>query len=105
MFDLPQTQTDSSLEGNSLENPIHLPGVKADDFRCFLRILYPLCVFDDLIHVFAAFTYIILVFSIDPRPIRKFDEWAGVLSLANMWVFPEVWVFPFLQKFSVLRFM
>ena len=43
MFALPQTPTDN-IEGSSLENPIHLPGVKADHFRSFLRILYPLCV-------------------------------------------------------------
>ena len=47
MFSLPQTQTDGSIEGNSLENPIHLPGVKVEHFRSFLRILYPLCVFHD----------------------------------------------------------
>ena len=54
MFALPQAQTDDNIqvEGLSLENPIHLPGVKVDHFRSFLRILYPLCVFDDsLIHV------------------------------------------------------
>ena len=43
MFALPQTQMDS-IEGSSLENPIHLPGIKVDHFRSFLRILYPLCV-------------------------------------------------------------
>jgi hypothetical protein len=42
----PQTTdtSTSSIEGNSLENPIRLPGVKVDHFRSFLRILYPLCV-------------------------------------------------------------
>jgi len=69
MFALPQAQTDSNIEGNSLENPIHLPGVKVDHFRPFLRILYPF---------------------VDPTPIVKFDEWAGVLNLANMWVFQEI---------------
>ena len=47
MFAPPQTLTDDdSIEGNtgSLENPIHLPGIKVDHFRSFLRILYPLCV-------------------------------------------------------------
>ena len=43
MFTLPQTQT-NGIEGSSLENPIHLPGIKEDHFRSFLRILYPLCV-------------------------------------------------------------
>ena len=43
MFTLPQTQTDG-IEGSSLENPIHLPGIKVDHFRPFLRVLYPLCV-------------------------------------------------------------
>jgi hypothetical protein len=42
MFALPQAQTDSSsIEGSSLENPIHLLGIKVDHFRSFLRILYP----------------------------------------------------------------
>jgi hypothetical protein len=41
MFALPQTETDN-IEGSSLENPIYLPGIKADHFRSFLRILYPL---------------------------------------------------------------
>ena len=43
MFALPQTQSDN-IEGSSLENPIHLLGIKVDHFRSFLRILYPLCV-------------------------------------------------------------
>ena len=43
MFALPQTQTDS-IEGSSLDNPIHLQGIKVDHFRSFLRVLYPLCV-------------------------------------------------------------
>jgi hypothetical protein len=45
MFALPQTPTDDdSIEGSSLENPIHLSGIKVEHFRSFLRILYPLCV-------------------------------------------------------------
>jgi hypothetical protein len=47
MFALPQTPADIdciSLEGSNLENPIHLMGIKANHFRSFLRILYPLCV-------------------------------------------------------------
>ena len=43
MFALPQTETDN-FEGSSLENPIYLSGIKAEHFRSFLRILYPLCV-------------------------------------------------------------
>jgi hypothetical protein len=44
-FALPQTPTDS-IEGSGPvnDNPIHLPGIKADHFRAFLRTLYPLCV-------------------------------------------------------------
>ena len=47
MFALPQAPTDigsSLVEGNSFEKPIHLPGIKADHFRVFLRTLYPLYV-------------------------------------------------------------
>ena len=50
MFTLPQAQTDS-IEGSSLENPIHLPGIKVDHFRSFLRILYPLYVLKILLSI------------------------------------------------------
>ena len=46
MFALPQTET--SIEGSSLENPFYLPGIKVEHFRSFLRILYPLCVLTTL---------------------------------------------------------
>jgi len=68
MFALPQTQT-VSIEGSSLENPIHLPGIKVDHFRPFLRILYPF---------------------IGQKPVVEFDEWVGVLNLATMWFFQEI---------------
>ncbi|KAF8800853.1 hypothetical protein BYT27DRAFT_7216720 [Phlegmacium glaucopus] len=72
MFALPNAAMgvdDVSLEGSSLENPIHLPGIKADHFRTFLRILYPF---------------------IDQTPIVEFDEWVGVLNLATMWSFQRI---------------
>jgi len=72
LFALPHTPTDSdgiSLEGSNLENPIHLPGIKANHFRSFLRILYPF---------------------IDQTPVVEFDEWVGVLNLATMWFFQEI---------------
>jgi len=68
MFSLPHTQTDS-IEGSSLENPIHLQGIRVDHFRSFLRILYPF---------------------IGQKPVVEFDEWVGVLHLATMWIFQEV---------------
>jgi len=71
MFTLPQAQTDtgSSIEGSSLENPIHLPGIKVDHFRSFLRVLYPF---------------------IGQKPVVEYDEWVGVLNLATMWLFQEI---------------
>jgi len=68
MFALPQTQT-QSVEGSSLDNPIHLLGIKVDHFRSFLRILYPF---------------------IDRTPVVKFDEWVRVLSLSTLWLFQEI---------------
>jgi len=68
MFTLPQAQTDN-IEGSSLENPIHLQGIKVDHFRSFLRILYPF---------------------IGQKPVVEFDEWVGVLNLATMWLFQEI---------------
>jgi hypothetical protein len=43
MFALPQAPMDN-IEGDSLENPIYLHGIKVDHFRSFLRIVYPLYV-------------------------------------------------------------
>ena len=86
MFGLPQAQTDS-IEGSCFENPIHLPGVKVDHFRSFLRILYPLCV---LMILSAKYSRMIKSFSMGQKPVVKFDEWVGVLNLATMWVFQEV---------------
>ena len=42
-----------------------------------------------------------ITFSIDQTPIVKFDDWAGVLNLANMWLFQDVRSI-LLQKISVL---
>ena len=45
IFALRDTLTDSIEESShGLENPIQLPGIKADHFRSFLHMLYPLCV-------------------------------------------------------------
>ena len=88
MFTLPQTQTDS-IEGSSVENPIHLQGIKADDFRSFLRVLYPLCVLM-ILSVKHSRVYDKVLFSIDQKPVVRFDEWMGVLNLATMWLFQKV---------------
>ncbi|KDR75485.1 hypothetical protein GALMADRAFT_483801 [Galerina marginata CBS 339.88] len=70
MFSLPSRETRSSLlEGNSLENPIYLPGIQKDHFRVFLRALFP-------------FTSI--------SPIVSYEDWVGVLHLATMWEFNEI---------------
>jgi len=59
------------IEGNSLENPIHLPGIKAVHFRSFLRIfnfkLYPLSDFNDTTQL-SIYVFMIKLkyFSIDP---------------------------------------
>jgi len=70
MFALPMSDTDHSLlEGNSLENPIVLQGVKADQFRVFLSVLYPF---------------------ISQATVSSYDDWVAVLHLATMWEFKEI---------------
>jgi hypothetical protein len=96
MFTLPQAETDN-IEGSSLENPIHLPGVSVDNFRSFLRILYPLCVLMISSAKYRRVINMIKFFSIDQTSVDEFGEyqWIGVLNLATMWVFEEVRSFKF----------
>jgi hypothetical protein len=98
MFSLPQTQTDS-IEGNSLENPIHLQGIRVDHFRSFLRNVHLISVvrFVDTPSE-SVCVLMIKYFSIGQKPVVEFDEWVGVLHLATMWVFQEVGSL-FLQNF------
>ena len=99
MFSLPQAQSDR-IEGSSLENPIHLRGIKVDHFRSFLRVLYyPLCVL--MIFSIKYLRVYDKIFSIGQKPVVEFDEWVGVLNLATMWLFQEVRSFR-LQIYPVL---
>ena len=103
MFALPQTQTDS-IEGSSLDNPIHFQGIKVDHFRSFLRVLYPLCVLMILLVKYSSVYDKIL----QRRPETGGRIWwvgwsAEFMNLATMWLFQEVRSLP-LQKISVLRF-
>ena len=41
-------------------------------------------------------------FSTGQKPVVKFDEWAGVLNLATMWVFQEVRPFALADVFCAL---
>jgi len=67
MFALPSgSGNENRLEGTSLEFPIFLDGVRDDQFRAFLRVLYP----------FAG-----------GSPVTTFEDWEGVLHLATMWEF------------------
>ncbi|KAF4620304.1 hypothetical protein D9613_001084 [Agrocybe pediades] len=73
MFTLPQrTPVDADgppVEGSSRDHPIVLEGVKADEFRIFLRILYPFMVQSE---------------------VTEYDEWISVLHLATMWDFKKI---------------
>jgi len=47
MFSLPpanENENGTSVEGMSLDNPIILDGIAEEQFRAFLRVLYPLWV-------------------------------------------------------------
>ncbi|PPQ79163.1 hypothetical protein CVT25_002791 [Psilocybe cyanescens] len=56
-------------EGDSLTNPIVLSGVSTNEFRAFLRILYPF---------------------IGPSVVASYDDWVGILNLATMWEFKHI---------------
>ncbi|KIM36752.1 hypothetical protein M413DRAFT_448888 [Hebeloma cylindrosporum] len=67
MFALPSGNgNETPIEGTSLENPIILDGVAEEQFRAFLRAIYP--------------------FAGRP-PVTSFEDWLGVLHLATMWEF------------------
>ncbi|KAF4620939.1 hypothetical protein D9613_001092 [Agrocybe pediades] len=73
MFALPQPTPAggdaSSVEGNSRDNPIVLPGVSENDFRIFLRVLYPF---------------------MSRSEVTGYEEWIPVLRLATMWGFQTI---------------
>jgi hypothetical protein len=70
MFALPSgSGNENRLEGTSLEFPIFLDGVREDQFRAFLRVLYP----------FAG-----------GSPVTTLEDWEGVLHLATMWEFKSL---------------
>jgi hypothetical protein len=43
MFQLPIPESDLP-DGVTVEKPLRLEGIKKEDFRCLLKILYPKCV-------------------------------------------------------------
>ena len=46
LFDLPVPKKESTpVEGSALECPIRVEGVKKDDFKLLLRVMYPESVF------------------------------------------------------------
>ncbi|KAH8117123.1 hypothetical protein DFH11DRAFT_1473020, partial [Phellopilus nigrolimitatus] len=71
MFLLPRGEiADSEVDGSSEEKPLVLEGVKAEDFRCLMRVLFPL-----------------------PRSpywtayYMTSAQWISVLRLSHMWCF------------------
>ncbi len=88
MFTLPPGQ-ETDIDGLSDDRPLLLEGIKRDDFRSFLRALYPPCVVTN---------------TLSRRTDRRTrssscigealqltePEWASVLSLAHMWSFQRI---------------
>ncbi|KAL5490049.1 hypothetical protein ACEPAI_4882 [Sanghuangporus weigelae] len=62
MFAIP---SDSSADGSSDEKPLILPGISANDFRVFLKVLF------DPAHA--------------PQNDLGIDEWTSLLRLSHMW--------------------
>ncbi|KAF9552811.1 hypothetical protein CPC08DRAFT_714293 [Agrocybe pediades] len=73
MFALPQPMPAggdaSGVEGNSRDNPIVHPGVKENDFRIFLRVLYPF---------------------MSRSEVTGYKDWISVQRLATMWGFQTI---------------
>ncbi|KIJ66004.1 hypothetical protein HYDPIDRAFT_110124 [Hydnomerulius pinastri MD-312] len=73
MFSLPTPVPNGEMEGSSNSNPIHLHGIKKDDIKCLLKVL---------------FTSPPLWRTVEPPPI--FKEWFPIIKLSKMWEFNEV---------------
>jgi len=80
MFTLPRVGTkenDGQTEGSSAMNPIVLEGISKSNFKLFIALLYP------------GFYKVARVGIPSPTPLA-YDEWIGVLDLAEMWNFPKI---------------
>ena len=91
MFALPQgsdTKVDDAgatpCEGISDDNPIVLHQVEDDDFRAFLKVLYPLWVIDAVKSSECELTVSL------SDPDLCIDDWIRALRLAIMWEFKDV---------------
>ncbi|KAG6325823.1 hypothetical protein ID866_13266, partial [Astraeus odoratus] len=71
MFSLP-VPNDEEVEGSSDEHPIHLPDVRADEFRLLLKVL------------------LTSSFGSQGNLPSSPDEWLSVIKLARMWEMDEV---------------
>ncbi|KAG6326600.1 hypothetical protein ID866_12489 [Astraeus odoratus] len=71
MFSLP-VPNNEEVEGSSDELPIHLPGVRADEFRLLLKVL------------------LTSSFGSQGNLPNSPDEWLSVIKLARMWEMDEV---------------
>ncbi|KAF9552807.1 hypothetical protein CPC08DRAFT_768030 [Agrocybe pediades] len=73
MFTLPQPVPaggdESGVEGSSRDNPIVLQGVNENEFRIFLRVLYPF---------------------MSRSEVTGYEAWISVLRLATMWGFQTI---------------
>ncbi|KAH7928669.1 hypothetical protein BV22DRAFT_1126329 [Leucogyrophana mollusca] len=70
MFQLPAPE-DTEPDGSSYEHPIHLDGIKKDDFRQLLKVLFP------------------ALGKPESQP-QTLAEWTPVLKLSSMWEFELV---------------
>ncbi|KAI0355270.1 hypothetical protein OH77DRAFT_1403431 [Trametes cingulata] len=70
MFTLPPSSQSSAREGTSDANPLRLHGIKADDFKSLLYVLFP-----------ASYG--------GTRTLIK-EQWMSALRLADMWAFDGV---------------
>ncbi|KAF7976423.1 hypothetical protein HWV62_6839 [Athelia sp. TMB] len=73
MFGLPQNpQLAVASEGLSDDTPLRIEGVTADDFRAFMKALYPAAI------------------NLESLKSLSSGDWESVLKLSTMWDFPDI---------------
>lgn len=88
MFQLPQ-DANVPVDGEHDTTPTHLPGVTADEFRCFVRLLCPRCA-----SIITMNGNVLMIFrGYDRHQPFDFDHWAAILKLSSLWMFDDIRTF------------
>lgn len=85
LFGLPLAR-DAPVDGSSDEQPLRLEGIKENDFRQLLRVMYPRLAETVFCHLFSRLT-LWWHRHAGQRDAMSFAEWTSVLKLSTMWNF------------------